>query len=165
LDYENGWLQREQTHSLIQTLLSHQVAPEAKPILSPLVMRSTSYLTGHLGTDEKWARINRTVWDVLETNSDHTLRLSEVDSVAAETSSDPDEVLAVLALLSRPSSGLLKMEYLAMDSDGPKELSGSEAVARLRAWWKDKSITEEEWTRWASATVVRWSVSAREDLQ
>ena len=164
-DYENGWLQREQTHSLIQTLLSHQAAPDASSILSPLLVRSTSYLTRHLGTDEKWARINRTVWDVLETNSDHTLRLSEIDSVAAETSSDHDEVLAVLALLSRPSSGLLKMEYLATDSDGPKEVPASEAVARLRAWWKDKSVTEEEWKRWAGATVVRWSVRARGDVQ
>src|SRR6266852_5176962 len=103
LDYENGWLQREQTHSLIQTLLSDQVFADGGPLLSSLVTRSMFYLTQHLGTDEKWTRINRSVWNLLKTNSDCTLRLSEIDSVAAETSSDPDEVLAVLALLSRPS--------------------------------------------------------------
>jgi hypothetical protein len=164
LDYENGWLQREQTHSLVQALLAHQPAPEAN-ILSPLLMRSRDYLTGHFGADEKWGRINQTVWDLLETNSDHTLRLSEVRSIAAETLSEPDEVLAVLALLSRPSSALLKIEYLATDSDGATEVPASEAVARLRSWWKDRSLTEEEWRRWAGATVVRWSVRAREKVQ
>ena len=165
LDYENGWLQREQTHSLIQALLSQQGAPEIRPDLHPWVVRSMSYLSGHLGTDDKWARINRRVWEVLNTNSDHTLRLSEIDSVAAQTAADADEVLAVLALLSRPSSGLLKMEYLAIDPDGLKEMSNSEAISRLRAWWKDKSLSEEEWKRWSGSTLVRWSLRARETLK
>jgi hypothetical protein len=161
-DYENGWLQRERAYVVIQTLLSDLSAPDARLTSHA---SSISYLNKHLGADPKWARINRKVWSMLDTDPEHALRLSEVDVIAQETSSEPEEVLAVLALLSRRTSALLKMECLERNSTGLKEISNSEVIARLRAWWREKSLSEEQWERWASATVVRWRAARREDAR
>jgi hypothetical protein len=161
-DYENGWLQREQTHAVLQALLAARAEPDARLTVHA---NSESYLNKQLGTDEKWARINGRVWSMLETDPEHALRLSEIDVIAHEASSEPDEVLAVLALLSRRSPGFLKMEYLGGDSTGSREISSSEVLARLSAWWREKSLSEEEWNRWARATIVRWRAAVREDAQ
>lgn len=164
LDYENGWLQREQTHLWLQGLLSTEVSSSA-PNLSVLAQRSASCLGTNLGREEKWTRINYQVWEILGASPDRTLRLSQVATLAAESHSEPDDVLAALAILAGPTVGILEMEFFASGSNGTKEVLRSEASTRLRAWWRDKSISEEEWRLWASTTGVRWRVADRELIQ
>ncbi len=161
-DYENGLLQREQTQAVLRALLSTDGPVEMR--FAPRA-RSESYLRKHLGADEKWSRINRTVWSRLEIDPEHALRLSEIGVIAREASSEPDEVLAVLALLSRRPSGLLRMEYLDRNSTGLNEISTTEVATRLRAWWREKSLSEDEWKRWATATIVRWRAAVKEDAR
>jgi hypothetical protein len=137
------------------------VVPNATDSVSSSEISSEGYLRKHLGPDEKWARINRTVWRRLEIDPEHALLLSEIEAIAHEASSELDEVLAVLAVLSRQSTDLLKMEYLDRNSTALNEISSSEAVARLRSWWRDKTMSEDDWKRWASTTIVRWRVGGR----
>jgi hypothetical protein len=30
-------------------------------------------------------------------------------------------------------------------------------MAKLQAWWKDHSMSDEEWKSWASNTIVQWT--------
>ena len=89
------------------------------------------------------------------------LRLAEVDAVAKIASAEPSDVLAVLALLSRPGAELLTMEYLADAGDGASRIGKEEVAKQLRAWWRDKTLTDGEWRDWASKVAVRWAVSSR----
>ena len=99
--------------------------------------RSRNYVWQHLGTAVKWSSINEAVWSALEVRKDQTISLTEVDEVAKAASVEPNEVLAILAVLSRPGSGLLQMEYLASGSGKTAEVSRDEVGKRLRAWWRD----------------------------
>lgn len=121
-----------------------------------LATRSEVYLANQLGGDEKWARINHLIWDVIDSAPAKVLLLSQVEDLARSSSSDPDEVFTVLALLSHPGSDLLKLQYLTADADERKEVSTAEVFQRLRGWWKDHSLSDEEWKAWAGATLVRW---------
>jgi type I restriction enzyme R subunit len=121
--------------------------------------RSKKLVLQHFGTEPKWTAINSAVWTAITAAKDHVLTLSDADTVATEIAVEPNDVLAVLALLSRQGSGLMKMDYVAY-ADGDSSMIGKDEVTKkLRAWWKDKSMSEEEWRSWAEGIVVRWSVA------
>src|SRR4029077_19901794 len=94
--------------------------------MGPLAARANSYVSQQFGSSPKWLAINSAVWSSIGQRKDHGLTLTDVDEVARISSAQPNEVLAVLALLSRPSSGLLKMEYLAKDGAGDAVISKDE---------------------------------------
>jgi hypothetical protein len=123
--------------------------------------RSKKEVLQHFGTEPKWTAINSAVWTAITVAKDHLLTLSDVDAVANEIAVEPNDVLAVLALLSRQGSSLMKMDYVAY-ADGDSSMIGRDEVTKkLRAWWKDKSMSEEEWRSWSEGVVVRWSVAER----
>jgi type I restriction enzyme, R subunit len=106
-----------------------------------LAERSEKLLAQNFGSDEKWARINAAVWKAIPTRNNHALTLTEVDAIATTVSADPNDVLAVLALLSRERSGLLKMEYVASANGGVSAIARDEVSMRLQAWWKDRTMS------------------------
>ncbi len=114
-------------------------------------------MSQNLGADAKWGTINSAVWSSVTRQSDHALTLTEVDAVAKSASAKPNEVLAVLALLSRPAARLLKMEYFANGGEGSPKVPRNEVGKRLTAWWKDKTMSQDEWRSWARNVVVKWS--------
>jgi hypothetical protein len=142
---------------LEKELLERLFLKESQRGSALLATRSEVYLANQLGGDGKWARINHLIWDAIDSAPAKVLRLSQVEDLARSSSSDPDDVFTVLALLSHPGSDLLKLEYLAADSNGRKEVSTAEVVQRLRAWWKDRSLSDEQWKAWAGATLVQWT--------
>src|SRR5204863_1084996 len=121
-----------------------------------LVKRSETYVAQQFGSDVKWVAINSAAWSAIAAHKDHALTLTGVDAVAKIASAEPNDVLAVLALLSRPETGLLKMEYLGNRGDNASQVSKEEVVNRLRAWWKDKTLSDDEWHSWAGNIVVKW---------
>ena len=114
---------------------------------------STQYLTQSLGVDPKWSKINSAVWSAIQERPKPELRPSDVDRLAEITASDPNDVLAVLALLSRPDAGLLTMEYF--EEEG-KSVSPKDVVEHLRAWWREKKLGESAWQDWAGKVFLRW---------
>jgi hypothetical protein len=129
-----------------------------------LSKRASAYLQQHLGEDHKWTIINRAIWASMSANPDNVLLLSDIDSILEPGSSDPHDVLAVIALLSEPSCGLLKMNYRSGSQAG--EVSNIEVMKRLRAWWREESITNDEWKAWAGGIVVAWTpVDSKARLQ
>jgi hypothetical protein len=86
---------------------------------------------------------------------DRSIPLSDIDKVAEAAGCSPDEALAVLTLLSNRSTGLLRMD-LRSESAGNPEVPSSEFTRMLTGWWETKSVSDEEWKRWASGVQVRW---------
>ena len=72
--------------------------------------------------------------------------LSSIPSAraAASASFDSGEILAVLAVLSAPGSAVLNMTFLA-DDDRNRHISETQIAEKLRAWWREKSVSDEEW--------------------
>lgn len=120
----------------------------------PQEKRAKAYVAQHFGKDAKWEIINAALWSAIRGKVDHSITLTNVDEVAKAAAKEPDDVLALLALLSRPGTGLLTMEYLG---DSASKVSREEVTQRLRAWWKDKTLSDEQWRSWAENVVVKWS--------
>ena len=46
----------------------------------------------------------------------------------------------------------------------PEEaVSSEEFIGKLREWWKKKTVSREEWERWAGTITVRWIIAKREE--
>ena len=90
-------------------------------------------------------------------SKNHEMTLTDVDEVARMAAADSNEVLAVLALLSRPASGFLAMQYFANVPDGAEKVSKEDVAKHLRAWWRDKKIDDDTWRNWAGNVIVKWS--------
>lgn len=121
-----------------------------------LANTSRKYVTQHFGRDPKWGAINSQIWGVLEGRIDHVVTLTDIDEIAKTSSSETDDVLAMLALLSRPASRILKMEYSIEGGSDNTLLSKQEITQKLRAWWRDKAINDDEWRSWAGTVIVKW---------
>jgi hypothetical protein len=50
----------------------------------------------------------------------------------------------------------LQMTYRNETTPNP-EVPITEVMAKLQAWWKDHSMSDEEWKSWASNTIVQWT--------
>ena len=119
------------------------------------IERAGAYLSKQFGSDTKWAELNLAIWTIIKSTPDHALRLSDIDSLAESVSCDGDEILSVLALFSRPSVRLLRMELRSEKHNGV-EVKMTDFISKLKEWWKRKEISEEEWRRWSSNIRVRW---------
>jgi hypothetical protein len=118
--------------------------------------RAKSYVSQHFGRSLKWSAINSAVWSAIAERADSGLTLLDVDEIAKTSSTESNEVLSVLALLSCPTSGLLKMEYAEKDGAGNASVTKDEVTRQLRGWWREKTITDDEWRSWAGKIIVKW---------
>jgi hypothetical protein len=154
---------RKALSTINQTKLLEEVQIEAL-LFDPLVKRSMAYVEHHFGRDVIWIRINAAVWNAITRSNDLALTLTELDAVAKIACAESNDVLALLTLLSRPGKGFLKMEYLESDSLEALKVSRDEICKQLKAWWKDKTMTDDQWRSWAGKIVVRWFPAAGEEV-
>jgi hypothetical protein len=131
--------------------------PEQLKAFDLLAKRATAYISQQLGADLKWSAINSAVWSAIRQRADHAISLTEIDEMAKIASVESDEVLAVLALLSRPASGLLEMRYFTDEHDGAATVSKEEVASHLTSWWKKREIDDDAWRAWAGKVIVRWA--------
>ncbi len=90
-----------------------------------------------------------------ETRWQHAVRLTDVQSAAAETACDSRDALAVLGLLSSRSAQLLTMKMTRLGSDNAP-VSDTEFVRRLTDWLREKTTSDAAWKAWASKVEVKW---------
>jgi hypothetical protein len=136
--------------------VSLKTKPEPpNPLLNSRARRAGDFITKQLGASPKWGKLNEVLWAVIGKREVPSFSLSDIDHVAKAVACDSNEVLAVLGLLSKPSAGILKMEFRAGSPAGA-EVSQSEFNDKLTDWWRNKSLSDPEWQRWASTTIVRW---------
>ncbi len=114
-------------------------------------------ITMHFGGDKKWAAINDDIWARISTSSRYSLRLADVHEISERVVCTPEEVLAVVGLLSRPSLPILKVEFRR--SNGGQAISSSEVWNKLTAWWRTHSMPDAEWTKYAASIDVEWVLS------
>jgi hypothetical protein len=126
-------------------------------ILDVLANRATANIAEQFGTDRKWKTINSALWAAIRQHADHAISLTDIDGVAKMASVESEKVLAVLALLSRPASGLLEMRF---HDDGAAPVSNEEVVSHLKRWWKTHEIDDDTWRAWAGKVIVRWVPAA-----
>ena len=126
--------------------------------VSKYVFRVGSYVAKQFGNDPKWNRLATAVFRKIEAATDHAFHLSEIDATAETIKCDPSEALSLLALLSHEPEGVLRME-LRSESQNGHEIPPSEFIHMLTAWWRKKTISEDEWQSWASKVHVRWMLN------
>jgi type I restriction enzyme R subunit len=135
--------------------------PGEEDRMATLSKRARNFVSRQFGRDRKWTAINSAVWKAIGERIDEELTLADVDQVAKVSSAESNDVLAVLALLSRPTSGLLEMDYVLNGRSGKESLSKDEITKHLRGWWRDKTITDDEWRSWAGKVIVKWRPADR----
>jgi superfamily II DNA or RNA helicase len=115
---------------------------------------ATAYIRNRFGGTDLLLQIGDSIWQTIQSKALRGFRLSDIAAVSRQTRCTNDEVLAVLAILSAPSANVLRME---LQSDGHDGLVSPEGfIGKLREWWRDKSLAEVEWNRWASSISVNW---------
>ena len=123
--------------------------------------RAEAYIVDQLGVDVKWSRLNREIWDLVDSREDHVFYLSDLFELAARTDVTENDILAVIALLSRPSLDILRME-LQTDLQGGRKIAVSEFRKVLTSWWRGKMISDDDWRSWASNVSVKWVLVGNE---
>jgi hypothetical protein len=138
-----------QFNAMIETALNVLETPE-----SAILGSVNKYVQQQLGRDRNWVRLADAIVEKIESAKDHSFHLSDIESMSKSTRCTLDETLCVLALLSHQTMGFIKMEF--RPESGQPEVPASEFLRMLRAWWKDKTISERDWEEWASKIQVRW---------
>lgn len=116
---------------------------------------ASKYISEQFNGDPKWININNVFWEYLLSTQNHTFYLSDFEKIKDASSCEDNDLLSLLALLSRKSAKFLKME-LQSKIDKNVKINQSEFILMLTGWWKNKSISEDKWHEWASNTIVCW---------
>lgn len=121
---------------------------------------SRQFLHSQLGDAIPWEGIHDAVLASIASAPDKRFRLSEVAKVAALKNVSNEQVFAVLGLLSDGGANVLRLRFGGGGHRGG-EVSQDEVIEKLRSWWKEKSLSDEEWTNWSSSVEVAWELQNR----
>jgi hypothetical protein len=116
-----------------------------------IIDRADSYIRVRLGDRDDLLMINGAIWRVIGSDPERAFQLSNISDAFAF-----EDVVSVLALLSSSAAGFLRME-LRSKAQPNNPVSSQEFYSKLRAWWKEKTITDSEWQTWASDIRVWWT--------
>ena len=118
---------------------------------------SRQFLQSQLRRTLPWEPIYDAVLATIATNKEGRFKLSDVTKVALSSKATKEQVFAVLNLLGDGGSNLLRLRFGSMDK-ASNEVSLDEVVDKLRAWWREKTLTDSEWTKWSSRVEVAWEL-------
>ncbi len=155
-DYEE-WIVSAGTSIVLSDEHADRGSFDAPPLHGRGKQKSADFLRQQLGADLKWTQINEAFWTTIENAKGHTLHLEDLNAIAANGRWKQSELLAVLGLLGSPKASLLRMELRAADGT---EVPPEEIAGKLASWWRNKTISEDEWKAWASQFTVSWSATA-----
>lgn len=136
----------------------HATGP--KGLLRPVADRAIDAVRQQFGDDSARQAVTMAVMDSLKTR-DASLSLADIDAIARSSNCDLNDALAVLGLLSRPESGVLIMNYERVANSRRTPISREEVALQLRAWWRDKTISEADWESWARSVNIMWRVATQ----
>jgi hypothetical protein len=142
------------------TVLTRKEFEETFTNISPWYAKSSKYVTDNLGKDKKWISINSTMSQMVEENNYSFLDLNDLDIIAKSAKSELKDVFSVVGLLSNPDKNLMKVEF---STNGDNEKIDSQQVyMKLREYWKDKKLSENEWEKWSKMIQVKWKINKTE---
>ena len=119
------------------------------------------FLNEQLGAILPWKAITKAIIKTIEESPEKSLKLSEINKIAESVKCSPEEVFTVLNLLSHPEKGQFQRRYRYISSNTEKPVSQAEVTQKLTEWWRDKSLSEEEWKAWASNVELSWTPSLK----
>jgi type III restriction enzyme len=129
--------------------------------LPPGIAEIDRRVYSQLGKDRKWSAIADAVWNRVLQSPEHAIALADLHDASNSAEASSTDALAVISVLSSTARPLLRMELHRIDS--PKEsVNPAELFSKLRQWWREKTISDDEWKSWASSVQVRWVQAAPE---
>lgn len=114
-------------------------------------------LSRTFGGQGRLESIARLFWRTAQADPQRGVVPSDIDRLSESSGCSPDDALGVLAILARPSVGVLRMEVFDPAAPTSRPHDSEEFVRRLR-----ESRHEEargEWEQWAQSMRVRWVVA------
>ncbi len=85
-----------------------------------------------------------------------SIYFSDLQKIAKEENIELTKVLSLVGLLSNPEYGFMKQEFALIENN--TSISSKEVYERLRKFFREKSITEKEWSDWAKKVLVKWKI-------
>lgn len=116
--------------------------------------RSEASVRKQFGPQPQLLKFTNELWKRVEEGTDRSIHLSDIPKAAAASACDTSDALAVLGLLSSHSVALLAMKMRS--SSERSQVSQEDFIRNLTNWWRKKTMSDEEWKRWASDVEVRW---------
>jgi len=107
-----------------------------------------------LGGNPQWLRVGKDIFETLDRSPTHSLQLSDLISIGKSRQCSIGDILGIVGILSTQTTGLLHMELRSSVTERP--IPAEAFTAKLRAWWRDKTFSEEEWQTWAGGVAVSW---------
>ena len=129
---------------------------ESQPNLEAIGKLAADAVRRHFGADHHLIDVNGAIWNVIKRSDDHQFRFSHV-KLQSQDWDHTRKVLAVLALLADPSVCLLEMRLEMLDGS---RIRPDELAENLTDWWLRKTMSDEDWRRWASSIKVSWIPTA-----
>ena len=154
IEAEFGKLIQSSMGQAMTGILGHASVGEMSPY-DDACRRSEVLVGMQFGHQARMTSLCRSIWKRIASSRDHAIRLTEIQSAAAEAACDSHDALAVLGLLSSRSAQLLTMTMTRMGADSV-HVSETEFVRRLREWLKDRPTADADWKAWASKVDVKW---------
>ena len=119
---------------------------------------AASLINKQLGNDAKWIKVNDAIWSRIFEGEQTVITFSEFPALAKSANVEVNDVFAVLNLLSAPNIGLIERRYTS--SEGSL-IDDTEVGEKLRAWWRDKTLSDEAWKDWSGKIFVEWRKSKK----
>lgn len=110
----------------------------------------------NFGRNAKWSKINERFLSTVENSESKSVGLDEMIEMSDRNEFELEDVFSVVGLLSTPGKDVLRMEFFTLNNE---RLKNDIVYSKLRQFWKEKSISKQEWEEWASQIVVKWKLS------
>ena len=131
---------------------------DIKGLLLKVLLSSTieEEIYTHFGRNEKLEMLSNSLIKLIIQKGESHLNLSDFQKISSKCNSSVKEVFSIIGLLSRPDKRLLKQEF--QNSDGITIIETAHVHGKFKQYWKEKTISESDWLKWAEQIQVKWSV-------
>jgi type I restriction enzyme R subunit len=127
------------------------------------VVQAGQFVQKQFGSEAKWARINRAIWDFFETRQGERLGLGDLQRIAREQNLSVEDMLSVISLLTGPRQDFLRRLYYQLSLSGQiEEVPSDEVNRQMHRWVGEKTLSESEWQNWASHIFVGWEPTSKD---
>ena len=107
-------------------------------------------------------RIADWIWEIVNKREGRYFSAEDIDDLVLKHQCDYEEVMTTLATLGK-DDGEMKLIYV--DAESNNCISAEEVRQKLKQWWKDKTLSDDEWQAWSSKVQMHWVSAGKKGLQ
>lgn len=142
---------------LFDTVLSRRDYVESFENLPSWFNRTSEFINSQYGKNKKWTLINSSLSEIIEKKNYSFFDLNDLETVAKAANTDLVDVFSLVGLLSNPDNNVVKLEFST--SEDNKEIDAHSMYQKLREYWKEKKLSEQEWRDWSRQVMVKWKIN------